>query len=381
MDWIKRNLYFLIGSAAALALLIAAGLFLYSKWQLNNEIMEKLNADYAELDRLNKQKPHPGSGQVNNIALAREQTQQVRAFVQKARKYFETVPAIPPGTNLTDRDFSIALSQTIDQMQREATNSSVFLPPNYTFSFAAQKLKVSFAAHSLEPLAEQLGEVRAVCQVLFKAKINSLDNLRRVRVSSDDSSGPLTDYLSEKPVTNELAVLAPYELTFRCFSSELAAVLAGYSSSPYGLLVKYFNVEPASAMAAPELTPGGMPYAYPPPQAYTPPPQATYTPPPAHMPGPDAEMRAAAAASAAAFRNRYGIGGPGGMGGVMPGGVPLRGAGMETSLPTAPPPGQVYRPNPAYPRPGALETVVDEKQLKVTMMLDVIKLLPPKKEK
>ena len=52
MLWIKRNLYFLIGSVVALALMGAAGWYLYSKWQLNNEIVEKLNAEYAELQRL-----------------------------------------------------------------------------------------------------------------------------------------------------------------------------------------------------------------------------------------------------------------------------------------------------------------------------------------
>ena len=43
MDWIKRNLYFLIGSLVALALMGLAGWYLYSKWQLNNEFLGKLD--------------------------------------------------------------------------------------------------------------------------------------------------------------------------------------------------------------------------------------------------------------------------------------------------------------------------------------------------
>ena len=39
MDWIKRNLYFVIGSLAALVLMGLAGYYLYSKWQLNNEVL------------------------------------------------------------------------------------------------------------------------------------------------------------------------------------------------------------------------------------------------------------------------------------------------------------------------------------------------------
>ena len=165
---------------------------------------------------------------------------------------------MPESGKLTSQEFSSALSRTIDAMQREATKASVALPPKdasgqtYSFSFAAQRERLAYAPGSLEPLSVQLGEIKAICAVLFQAKINSLDNLRRERVSEDDLKGPQTDYLPEKSVTNELAVLSPYEVSFRCFSSELAAVLAGFASSPCGLLVKTINVESAPAVAAPD---------------------------------------------------------------------------------------------------------------------------------
>src|SRR5207253_2234242 len=96
----------------------------------------------------------------------------------------------------------------------------------------------------------QLGEIKAICEVLCQAKINSLDNIRRERVSTDDATGPQSEYLAERSTTNALAVISPYELTFRCFSPELASVLAGFASSPLGLLVKSINVEAAPAGAA-----------------------------------------------------------------------------------------------------------------------------------
>src|SRR5205814_1738856 len=144
-------------------------------------------------------------------------------------------------------DLSSALSGTIAQLRRAATNASVGLQQDYNFSFQAQRLRVSFASGSVEPLSVQLGEVKAICDVLFQAKINSLDNLQRERVSADDATGNQTDYLADKSVTNDLAVLTPYSLSFRCFSPELGSVLAGFASSPYGLLVKAVNVEPAPA--------------------------------------------------------------------------------------------------------------------------------------
>jgi hypothetical protein len=353
MDWIKRNLYFLIGSLVALALMGLAGWYLYSKWQLNNDILGGaggLEEQYAKLKGLSEQNPHPGSGKIDNIKIAKDQQQELRDYIRKTQPYFQLCPAIPQPESgkLTSQEFSSALSRTLDQMQREAARASVVLPPNdtknnsYSFSFAAQKESLAYLPGSLVPLSVQLGEIKAICEVLFAAKVNSLDNLRRERVSDDDLKGPQTDYLSEKSVTNELAVLSPYELSFRCFSSELAAVLAGFASTPCGMIiVKAINVESAPAVAASN-------EAVPPPMAYANP------PPPRAVPTPRPED---------SFRDRYGLGGRGGR--PRP----------------APQPQPMYaQPVPAVPsaNKGGLPLVLDEKQLKVTLMLNVVKPVPPK---
>ena len=78
-----------------------------------------------------------------------------------------------------------------------------------------------------------------------------LDGIQRVRVSDDDTAGPQADYLGEVSVTNNLAVLTPYAITFRSFSPELAKVLAGFAASPNGLIVKAINIGPAGAATQP----------------------------------------------------------------------------------------------------------------------------------
>jgi len=153
MSWIKRNLYFVIGSVVALVLMGLAGWFLYSKWTLNNEILANLNADYEKLKSLNSQKPHPGAGQINNIKLAQEERDQVRQFINKTHAYFHPIPHIPDLPKVTDHDFSVALSRAIEQLQHDATNASVALPANYSFSFEAQKSRINFAANSLDRLS------------------------------------------------------------------------------------------------------------------------------------------------------------------------------------------------------------------------------------
>jgi hypothetical protein len=358
MDWIKRNLFFVLGGVAALALMGMAGYFLYSKWQLNNSVMEQLDANYNQLRGLNMQDPHPGSGDVNNIDKAKQQTEEVRALIKKARAQFKPIPPIPDVPKLTDRDFSTALARTLEQMQRDATNASVTIPANYLFSFATQNSRVTYAAGSLEPLATQLGEVKAIAEVLFAAKVNSIDLIRREKVSPDDQAGAQTDYLEKKSITNELAILSPYEIVFRCFSSELAAVLSGFASSPSGLNVKAVNVELApSAAPADTLTPF----------------QPAYIPQSIPVPT-SAEPTAGGgmdAAAAARFRQRYGIGG----------GAASR-YGVQPAAPQPQQPQTVYLPQPttATASKGGLQTVLDEKQLKVTLMLTVVKLIPPKED-
>ncbi|MGA2029536.1 MAG: hypothetical protein ABSG87_05655 [Verrucomicrobiota bacterium] len=108
--------------------------------------------------------------------------------------------------------------------------------------------------------------MKEICDILFAAKINSLDNLRRAHASDDDANGPQSDYLSESPTTNNLAVFVPYEITFRCFSQDLAEVLSSFASSPDGFILKGINVQPAQAMAANASNPYNAGMGNPPPQ-------------------------------------------------------------------------------------------------------------------
>lgn len=342
MSWIKRNLYFVIGSGLAVVLMGLAGYYLYSKWDQNNQILKSLDDLYGELDNLNRQNPHPGSGKVDNIKAAKDQRQQLVNFIGKSRALFQRIPPIPDTPKLTDREFSPALSRTIAQLQREATNASVSLQPKYAFSFQAQLSQFNFSPGSLVPLSVQLGEVKTICDVLFQAKINWLDSIRREMVTTNDAAGAQTDYLDQKSVTNDLAVLSPYEVTFRCFSTELASVLAGFASSPYGILVQSINVDQA-AQATPSEIPG-----MPNPPTYTP----QYVPPPPPPPSRAAEDRYSA--------DRYG--GP-------------RRAPLPTPVPTYTP--QMVAPTRPVGREG-LPTVLDEKLLKVTLNLKLVKLLPSK---
>jgi len=247
MVWIKRNLWFLIGSVVALGLLGVSGFYLFAQNKANNEIEQKLAQGYSDLNDLDSENPNPGNERVDNITAAREQRKEWQAAIAKAGRFFEPIPPIPAAdaNGITDQEFASALRQTIDQMQHDAQASSVILPPQYDFSFGAIKSRITFAPGSLNPLSVQLGEVKAIGDILFQAKINSLDSIRRSRVSPDDVE--MADYIDRPSVTNDLAVITPYEITFRCFSTELAGVLGGLANSTHCFIVKTAVVEPAGA--------------------------------------------------------------------------------------------------------------------------------------
>ena len=361
MDWIRRNLYFVIGSLVALGLMGLAGWYLYSKWEFNNTLVGQLDEQYAKLKHTYDLKPHPGSGKVDNIQEAKDQQKQLRAYIAKACQHFQNISPIPvpESGKVTSQEFSASLSRTIAQLQLEANAAGVGLPPkslngqSYSFSFEVQRPKLAFAAGSLPPLSVQLGEIKAICEVLFQANLSALDGLRRERVSDDDQNGPLTDYLPDKSVTNELAVLTPYEVEFRCFSKDLAAVLAGFANSPYALIVKTINVQPAPAGAAGDpstAAPATMPVT-----VYQTVTQPAYTPPPAPM-----SAEGGRGSPDAAFASRYG-------------------SGSRPAPPSAPVPQTVYRTVVAAPQSkGGLPTVLNEKQLKITLTIVVVKMACPK---
>jgi hypothetical protein len=319
MAWIKRNLFFVVGGILAIGLLGAAGFYNYKGWSHNTAAFNRLNEIYRTLADLTViKKPSPGNDKINNIEAAKQQESQLREWIRQTAVYFKPIAPIPnTGTNAVSSEaFAAALRRTIDQLQHQARDASVTLPPSYSFSFEAQRVLVKFDPNSLGLLAQQLGETKTISEVLFAARVNSLDGIQRVRVSNDDAAGSQADYFEGRSVTNNLAVLTPYQLTFRSFSPEVGEVLARFAASPHGFIVKNINVQPAGAYAPPTDVPAlpGSPYA------------------------PYAPMR----------------------------------------------PGQGYPPPGATPTPtatpgrGGLQTVLNEQLLRVTLVVEIVKLLPTK---
>src|SRR5215471_19694194 len=118
MSWIKRNLYFLVSGVIAVGLLGFAGYYFYSKWSLNKQSLDTLNAAYDDWKRISTKRPNPGNDKVDNIKAAKDQQAQVRLVIQKVERYFTPIPPIPAPTEGADFAylFRIGLRRTIDEL-------------------------------------------------------------------------------------------------------------------------------------------------------------------------------------------------------------------------------------------------------------------------
>lgn len=321
MQWIKSNLVLVISIVVSLALIGGSGFYFYSRISSEREAAAQLAQVQATLQEYQEKIP---SATKANVEAALQVQKQLVEFKAKAEKFF---PVLNTNKSTHVDDFGSYLLSSLYNLRREAQNSSTLLPTNFSFGFSVQRELLQFDTPKIPLLVLQLDDIKALSQVLYQAKVYEIIQVRRAMTATqDNTSQPVQpqDYLTKRAVvTNDVvkAMISPYQIIFKCSSTELAAVMEGLAHSSNGFIVKAVRVEPAE------------------------------------LPGQDTDAAnstggASAAGARSAMAARYGLG---------------RGRRMT-------PPGLAV-PAPIKKGPGI---VLMEKPLEVDIMVDAVKLSPTK---
>jgi hypothetical protein len=239
MAWIKRNLYFVISMVAGLILTGYCGYLFATDLKKNGAVNREYQADVARLKLLQSKPLFPSEA---NIARAKDDRSRLEAFRDEVRTNFAN---FPPPPKEDEKGFSTYLEDTIAGLKAKAADDAVVLPDNFAFAFTDQRFKLKYPAECIQPWMQQLTEIKALCDILFSAKINSLTNFRRAAVSSNDVFSTAADFHAARILTTPMATITPYKIEFRGFTRELTGVLNALAKSSNCYIINNIIVKPA----------------------------------------------------------------------------------------------------------------------------------------
>ena len=241
MLWLKRNLAVVIAISVVVVLTGLGGVYTWTKKGLNDELSGKLEAQKAELERLLRYGITP---KTENVQRMETDLKEAQKYSEQCRKLFAPT-AVP---TLNNQSYRSMLETRVGELRRAATNAGVDVPPNYSFSFEPEIKPIMFDAVSLKHLPQQLVEVSDICQALFTSRVHRLGGLKRVGVCQYDL-GAVDVFADLTVVSNKATGLLvwPYEISFDCFSGDLAAVMEALSRIPRMLVAKTLRVEAVGA--------------------------------------------------------------------------------------------------------------------------------------
>ena len=220
MAWIKRNLIFVIAIALGLALTGYCGYLLYTSLSSNADVKSSYDEAVSQLNSLKQASPYPSQ---ENIDVAKADKERVREFLADFRKSFAAFPP-PPVENSRVPDLPGRNARAVSRRSHQRGRGIAAGLWVYVFRAEGQ---IQVPAANIQPWMQQLEEISTILDILYQAKINVLVGICRVPVAADDV-GTGDCMLPTTPVTNVWGVVTPYKITFRGFSPEIAAVLAGF---------------------------------------------------------------------------------------------------------------------------------------------------------
>jgi hypothetical protein len=251
MAWLKRNIIWLVGGLVSLGMIGGATVFTLEAKKKQEEAVNNLSTYTNTVNRLKSAKPYPSTEMVQKLE---GETVAVRSFIDEAEKMFVyEEPQRMPG-----QEFKVHLINSLVKLRTEATNFNVELPPNFNFTFTHLLPMPNLLPYSVKPLQVQLRDIEEIAQVLFESRIHGLEAFSRVPAYAREPGSKnvlVYDMGVRTNLTTDKAVFTstPYKFTFRGFTTELTEVLNRFARAKRFYVVKRLEVE----TVPPKVDPGG----------------------------------------------------------------------------------------------------------------------------
>jgi hypothetical protein len=152
---------------------------------------------------------------------------------------------------VTDQEFKDYMVRQVDDLQRAARKVGTELPEDYYFSFEPEKKLMKFPSDLTALWIEQMETIKGLAGVAYAAHVNYIERFRRVALAGFEGNSSYDVMPGLNSSTNKGVIRTPYEMSFQCFSSELAEVLEGLMSSTNCYLIKNISVSPSYRQITP----------------------------------------------------------------------------------------------------------------------------------
>jgi len=240
MGWLKRNLIYVIGGIIALAAIGGAYVFVNGASQRKQEAMDALGVYTNTVNRLISARPYPS---VEAIDKVNNEAEVLKVFTAEAEKLFE----YQKPRRMRSQDFKVHLINSLVKLRADATNNNIRIPRNFNFTFGHLLPMPNLLQYSIEPLSMHLQDVQEICRILYEARVHSITGIQRVTAYPREPGGAVLmgDVAVRTNLTTAEAVFTstPLRFSFRGFTSELTEVLNLLASDDRFYVVRKVEVE------------------------------------------------------------------------------------------------------------------------------------------
>jgi hypothetical protein len=288
MEFIKKNLWLVVGGAVGLALLLVACVYLFLHARQYRADTASADEQQSRLEQLKSRKPGPTEANVQIVASNRAV---LEGYQQKV---IETLRAGQIGPRIMQPiEFNSFLKATIEQMKEAASKRGLVLPPKFDFGFKTYYSEGRLpAADDVPRLTVQVQTLRALMAVLRLAKVAEVVAVERQIFEKGATppagaeeegrrgaaSGAAVAGGQEPPGARELYTREHFVLTLRIRDEFMAGLFNALGQGANDEQQRLFAV-----VTSVDLTGGGLPKAGPTaaesaPAAVEPPPGESATP-------------------------------------------------------------------------------------------------------